>query len=277
VLAALFPVPGLSRAEEKTKEYPECNRKPTDADSSAAKGAFQAGKVSFDEADYTRAIEYWEDAFRRDCTANILLQNLARAYELNGQKRQALIALEAFLSRSPDPSQKDQISKRVEKLKAQIAAEDANTPAPQNTTTQTTAQSGNSTPETSTVPVDTGKAAAEPTGSRPVLPLIVVGAGGAIALVGGIVAVNASKQVSDYEALCSGRVCSDTTIVNKANDARSRETIGVSVAVIGVAVVGGGLLWYFLSPRSKKMGTAQTIITPVAGPGFAGFAATGRF
>src|SRR5262245_50497185 len=93
VLAALFPVPGQARAEEKTKEYPDCKRKPTEADGSAAKGAFQAGKVSFDEADYSRAIEYWEDAFRRDCTANGLLQNLARAYELNGQKRQAVIAL----------------------------------------------------------------------------------------------------------------------------------------------------------------------------------------
>src|SRR5688572_7462764 len=65
----------------QTRPYPECTAEPTESDIAAAKGAFQAGQASFNEADYERAITYWEDAYRRDCTAHALLLNLARAYE----------------------------------------------------------------------------------------------------------------------------------------------------------------------------------------------------
>src|ERR1700761_8957689 len=120
--AAVF-VPALAHAEDEPKPYPECMKTPTDAETAAAKGAYQAGNASFDEADYPRAITYWEDAYRRDCTANLLLKNLARAYELYGQKRQAVVALETFLVREPTSGDKDQIQRRIEVLKKQIADE----------------------------------------------------------------------------------------------------------------------------------------------------------
>ncbi|HVU05051.1 MAG TPA: hypothetical protein VHE30_25050, partial [Polyangiaceae bacterium] len=119
---ALFPV--VARAEEPVRGYPACDKTPTDGDVTAAKGAFQAGNGSFNEADYDRAINYWEDAYRRDCTAHPLLLNLARAYELNGQKRHAVMALKTFLERSPGSSDEGQIKRRVEKLDEQIRMED---------------------------------------------------------------------------------------------------------------------------------------------------------
>src|SRR5687768_5293342 len=92
--------------------YPPCDRAPTENETTAAKHAFQAGNASFDEADYTRAITYWEDAYRRDCTAHLLLLNLARAYELDGQKERAIVSLQTYLERSPDAaSQKAQIER----------------------------------------------------------------------------------------------------------------------------------------------------------------------
>src|SRR6478735_7303831 len=122
---AVAAVPALAHAEDEPKAYPECVKTPTDAETAAAKGAYQAGNASFDEADYPRAITYWEDAYRRDCTANLLLKNLARAYELYGQKRQAVVALETFLVREPSTADKEQIQRRIEVLKKQIAAEKA--------------------------------------------------------------------------------------------------------------------------------------------------------
>ena len=87
LVAATMAFPAAAWAEEATQDeplvFPPCEGKPSETDVAAAQGAFQAGKVSFDEADYQRAINYWEDAFRRDCTATALLLNLARAYELN--------------------------------------------------------------------------------------------------------------------------------------------------------------------------------------------------
>src|SRR5690606_30218440 len=38
--------------------YPECTKTPTESEISAAKGAFEAGQVSFHEGDYERAVLY---------------------------------------------------------------------------------------------------------------------------------------------------------------------------------------------------------------------------
>ena len=103
-------------ASAQAKPYPECTAEPTEGDVAAAKGAFQAGQASFNEADYARAITYWEDAYRRDCTAHALLLNLARAYELGGDKEQAVEALQTYLARKPESPQKDQINRRIEVL-----------------------------------------------------------------------------------------------------------------------------------------------------------------
>src|SRR5690349_1430760 len=99
--------PGAALAEE-THAYVECTHEASDTDLTAAKAAFQAGNVSFNEADYPRAILYWEDAFRRDCTAHPLLLNLARAYELNGRRRDAVVSLATFLEREPNSTERAQ-------------------------------------------------------------------------------------------------------------------------------------------------------------------------
>src|SRR5882672_5341011 len=80
---------GALAADSKVS-YPSCTTAPTEADKSAAKGAFAAGQGSFNEADYATAITYWRDAYRRDCTAHLLLTNLARAYELKGDRAEAV-------------------------------------------------------------------------------------------------------------------------------------------------------------------------------------------
>src|SRR5262245_2431952 len=117
----LLLCPALARAEEAAvRPYPACDKTPTDGDIAAAKGAFQAGNGSVNEADYERAITYWEDAYRRDCTAHPLLLNLARAYELNGQKRHAVNALETFVARNPGSPDEGQIKRRIEKLNEQL-------------------------------------------------------------------------------------------------------------------------------------------------------------
>src|SRR5204863_735302 len=110
-------------AEPSTHTYAECSREPSEADLTAAKAAFQAGNVSFNEADYPRALLYWEDAFRRDCSAHPLLLNLARAYELNGRKQQAVMALEPFLQREPTTTARSPIPRRIAVLTEHLDTE----------------------------------------------------------------------------------------------------------------------------------------------------------
>jgi hypothetical protein len=228
--------------------YPVCTVTPTDMDQKGAQGAFVAGQGSFNEADYATAILYWKDAYRRDCTAHALLLNLARAYELKGEKGEAIHALETYLERRPNDPNVDQIQRRIQNLKSQMAAE----------------QAGPSAPPASPTPTAT------------------VGAGGVMSLVGVIVYVDGKKKISDVESVCTGRVCS-ASLPNsqaeqkKGNDAVHEANLGGVLTWTGAAAVAVGLVWHFAFDKPTRAPTPATAVTPVVGHGFAGAALDGRF
>ena len=270
-------LPALAHAEDEPKAYPECTKTPTDAETAAAKGAYQAGNASFDEADYPRAITYWEDAYRRDCTANLLLKNLARAYELYGQKRQAVVALETFLVREPNSGDKEQIQRRIEVLKKQIAAEKA-------TPVAAPVPTGNTAPVPSSTPASEPQPSAEAeSGKRSPVPLFVAGGGGVVLLVGLGIYIPANKDVKDSETLCPNRVCpagdSQAANIKKGEDARKKATTGAVVMGVGAVAVAGGLIWYFAQP--KKAASTGSLLRPNVAPavsrGFAGLELSGAF
>jgi hypothetical protein len=276
VTLALSPL--AASAEEQVKQYDDCAREPTEGDIAAAKGAFQAGQGSFNEADYPRAITYWEDALRRDCTANALLLNLARAYELYGQKRQAVVALQTYLTREPSSPQRDQINRRIEVLNSQIAAEQ---PAPQPTAPVPTAA-----PAPTAAPVAPPPQESTGGGGRPILPLIVAGVGGAVAIVGGVLYLNAASDVSAAEEACPDRRDCPPDITDDGNSAVSRQNIGGGLFIGGLAVAAAGTVWYFLSPAEgaaarsahrPHVARRTTTWSPAIAPGFAGLGVSGSF
>jgi len=274
---ALLMVPALAHAEEPTKSYPDCGREPTDAEVQAAKGAFQAGNASFNEADYARAIDYWEDAYRRDCTANPLLLNLARAYELAGRKRQAVVSLETFLLREPNSGEKDQINRRVEVLKKKIAEEDAAAAAaPPPTAGPTAPPVGPATGPAE--PAPTAKARRSP------WPWVVMGVGGAALIVGTIGVVDNKKKLNDVESKCPNHVCKggDTESIKAGNDARSALNRSVWVTSVGGLAVVGGIVWWYVDKKSVdrangQAGTTRPRLTPFVAPQLAGLSVSGAF
>jgi hypothetical protein len=278
---ALALAPVSVGAEEQVKQYEDCTREPTEGDIAAAKGAFQAGQGSFNEADYPRAITYWEDALRRDCTANALLLNLARAYELHGQKRQAVVALQTYLKREPNSPQRDQINRRIEVLNNQIAAEQ---PVAQPTATAPTPTA----PPTTAPPPPPVETTTE--GKKPILPLIVAGAGGVIAIVGGVLYLGGAADVKDFEEKCpldpaiDKHVCPAGVDHEAGNSAQTRRDLGGGLFIGGVAVAAGGLIWYVVAdPKpaqaagTHRSAAARARLVPAVGPGFAGLAFSGRF
>lgn len=267
-------------AEEPTKSYPDCGREPTDAEVAAAKGAFQAGNASFNEADYARAIDYWEDAYRRDCTANPLLLNLARAYELAGRKRQAVVSLETFLAREPNSGEKDQINRRIEVLKKKIAEEDAaasSAPGPINGGGVTPPPSGGNQP----VPVEPSSDQAK----RSPGPWILIGVGGAAVIVGTIGIIGNKKKVDDANDECGGnRNMCPFEVAKRGNDARTALNASAVITGAGGLLIGGGVVWYILdSQRVERANQALSTrplrarLTPVVGPGVAGLSVSGAF
>lgn len=256
------------RAEEL---YPVCGAEPSPAEVEAAQGAFKAGKAAFEEADYDRAIDYWLDAYRRDCRAHDLLQNLARAYELRGDEAAAIVALETFLERRPDVVQREQFERRIERLKAQLAAESA-PPATE--------------PDAAAPPaVPAGGVAAVPAmasparGRRPVAPLLVAGAGGVLAAVGGVLWFVAHDDAMKYEREdCAGdRGSCPADIVDEARAARTREIVAGAVAVGGIGVAAGGVVWYVVTPPKPTAQGRAARLVPLVGRGFVGASVSGRF
>lgn len=265
---AVLTLSGSSLAAEETHPYVECTHEASEADLTAAKAAFQAGNVSFNEADYPRAILYWEDAFRRDCTAHPLLLNLARAYELNGQKQQAVVALETFLQREPNSTERAQIQRRIEVLKKQLETEQAAIPVAAPPPATTAPQQP--PPQQQAQPVNLKD---HPKSNR-VVPLVVAGAGAVLFVVGGLIYLDGAKKVKDYEAQCgpSHKEC-PPGVDGPANDAAKKETTGGVIALVGLPVLAGGLIWYFVAGSSSN----SAVVRPAVGPGYAGLALNGAF
>jgi hypothetical protein len=270
---ALFLFPAIAQAEAPVTPYPPCDRAPTKGDSAAAEGAFQAGNAAYGEADYDRAINYWEDAYRRDCTAHPMLLNLARAYEINGQKRHAVNALRTYVARNPNSSDEGQIKRRIEKLDEQIQAESPTAAAPP----PGPAQPIGAPPPVAPIGGPPPPVEPEPArGKRPVAPLILVGVGGVATIIGGILIITATSDLSKLEEQCPGRIClGRPDLTEDANSALSRQQTGAIVGGVGLAAVAGGLIWYFVQKPSSPAPSAAFV--PAFGPGFGGANVVGRF
>lgn len=260
----------LTAAAEEVKPFPECTREPTSSDIDAAKAAFQAGNASFNEADYPRAILYWEDAYRRDCTAHALLLNLARAYELNGQREQAVLALETYLTRRPEATDRDSILRRIEVLRETIANEpDPAQPEPE--------PAAPIIPPPTVIPPVLPPASTELPVRRSWVPLVVAGAGAAVAIVGGVLWADATADVSSIEDRCDGDR-QNCRLAEEGNDALDRQTGWGIASVVGLGAAAGGVAWYFLQPTTVRAApTSGTRVMPAVGPGFAGIRLGGAF
>jgi hypothetical protein len=266
--------------------YGACPNKPSQADTDAAHGAYMAGKGSFDEADYTTAINYFKDAYRRDCTKHELLPIIARAYEAQGNRREAIHALETYLERVPNAGDADTQRKKIANLKREIADQPSATPAASAAPPAT----ASAMPSASAAPVPSVTATAAPTSepltaqtsSHSIAPWVVVGLGGAALITGAVLYVVGSSNVSSSESDCpppnhTGPNCT-TSDASSGNSGRSLETVGVVAGSVGIAAVAGGLLWHFMEPTSSSpQQTGKPLVVPQVAPGYAGVGVIGRF
>jgi tetratricopeptide (TPR) repeat protein len=219
----------------------------------AAKGAFEAGNAAFNEADYPRAITYWEDAYRRDCTAHPMLRNLARAYELDGQYAKAILALETFLQRQPNSEDDVSIPRRIEALRKKLAEEQA----------QAESQKAEPAPVAPPPPEPPPPA---PKMERSPVPLYVAAGGALVGVVGGALWYPAYSTLQEIADECPDRgrdmVCPRAA---EGNQARSDVTLWGIVGGVGAAVAVTGVVWYFLQDEQPVTGLVTEL-----GPGYAG-------
>jgi tetratricopeptide (TPR) repeat protein len=251
--------------------YPPCTKTVTKADSDAAHSKYLAGKVDYDEAKYDAAIAQFREAYERDCTKHDLLIIISRAYELKGDREEAIRALEVYLERVPDSPDAVAHQNRLKNMKDAVAAR----PAPGATSDTTSAP-----PEDTIAPPPV----AEPR-ERSVLPWVVVGTGAAAMIAGGIVHALRPELPENCRPPEAG-VCrprEDGSLEDdkeRAGRWRTMPVIGTSLLVAGGVLVVGGLLWHFLEPTGPSEDQASSTkprLRPEAAPGYGGLSFSGLF
>ena len=186
----------LAFATDPVSPYPECTRKPTSADLDGAKGAHKAASQFYDRGDYEKAIRYWTDAYSFDCTAHGVLINIANAYEKQGDKASAVVALETFLKRAGnDPTIEEKVRNRKQSIAPPAASA---TTAPTVTPSASAVSSATPKPIPSSVP----HAGRKPFGYT---PLIAAGGGAAVAIVGGVLLGVGTSAISSAANKCPER------------------------------------------------------------------------
>lgn len=258
--------------------YPECTRKPTPQETEGAKGAHKAASQFYERAEYEKAVQYWKGAYEFDCTANDLLLNIANAYEKLGDRSATVATLETYLQRHPNPN--PTIATKVKNLKiamAQAAATATPTAPPTSTGAPTAPPPSTATP---------------PDGARPhgFLPWIVVGGGGALALIGAILLPVGYGNIASAEEVCPQHDnCTNPDAAAKGNSGRTMAGVGWGMLSVGLAAAGGGLVWQLLfnkpaasqstppgqKPKADKKKALW--VTPMAGPGTGGVTIGGSF
>ncbi len=268
--------------------------KPSKSDDEEARTLFQLGEKAENTSNYTDAIKYYKDSYKRACNKHLLLKNLGRVYEKDSQYAAAVEAYKMYRARgNPKGEELDLIDAKIANLSKKIPAEPTVEPTGAPTGTPTGAPTGTEPAPTGTaVTTATVAPTAEPTtpgGAGPgIAPWILTGVGGALAIGGGVLALTSNSTVSDKQDEFTRLNCGSNplpgdrsacaTIADDGNSAKSMRTVGWIVGGVGVAAVGAGLAWYFLGSSGgsdAKAAKSKVVVTP--GPSFAGLGIAGVF
>lgn len=258
--------------------------KPSKTDDEEARTLFQLAEKAENTSNYTDAIKYYKDAYKRACNRHLLLKNLGRAYEKDAQYAAAVDAYKLYRARGkPTGDELDLIDAKIANLSKKV---------PETTGTDTTAPTATAPTTTATVTTTATTApTAAPTstvtssgGSLPIAPLVVAGIGGALLIGGSIVWIGANGTVSQKQDQFNENKCSTQLLKSLAlceglkregENAAGNRTIGAVVAGVGGAALVGGLIWFFVAKNKAAETPSALRITP--GPGLAGIGISGSF
>jgi hypothetical protein len=276
-------VPAL--AQQPLADYPApCeSSRVSKGDVDRAHTVFLSGKGFLDEANYDKAISYFKDAYSIDCSVHGILPIIATAYERKGDKAEAIRALGEYIKRAPNASDREIIERRIRNLRDQLAQEHPTATAPTTTgpaaTTAATPSATATAPPTGE-PTATGAPTASstvPEGQHSLTPWIVVGAGGAALITGGILFGVGVGDVSGAEGQCpTHKGCSSAT-ADQGNTGRTLETVGVIAGAVGLAAIAGGIVWHVVERVPAPATAPAARVSPVVAPGFAGLSVGGTF
>lgn len=231
----------LACAPSVTFAAPPKTTKPAEATKPAEKrdnpdAIFEESVAAYRAGDFPKAAELLQRAYALK-PAPVLLYNLARAYEGMGKDADAVKTYRAYLKDEPGTPDRGAIEAKVATLEARLAEQER-----QRREAEERANKRDEPP---------------PPPSKPsVLPWIVVGAGGVAAAGSVVLFVLASAKDSEAE---TERV--QLAAEAAADDARAFGTVGLVTAIVGGALVAGGIAWWAVG-SSKSSDKPRAIASP---------------
>lgn len=206
-------------------------------DDQRAKAHFRVGTTLYDAGRFNEAAEEWQKAFELSHRAE-LLYNVYVAYrDAASSNDKAIEALRRYLELGQiEPTRRIQLEARLK------AAEEAQ--AEQNT--QSTAAEPTPDPALQTSTSDA------PAGQSKVLPIVLMGAGGALLVVSVITGLMVNGVESDLEDSCPGDRCPDSVDLDgKRSTGNTLIAVNAVTAITGVLSLGTGIVLYILAGKSE--------------------------
>jgi tetratricopeptide (TPR) repeat protein len=266
-IAVVIAVPALALSSSATAYPPPCDAsKVSKSDSDRAHTVFLSGRQYLDESNYDKAISYFNDAYSIDCSVHGILPIIATAFERQGNRAEAVRALEEYQRRAPNAPDHEVIERRIRNLKDQIARETPPPPPPSaSAPPPPPAASVTAAPEPASAPPSPPPPPADHPGGGPgIAPWVLVGVGGAALVTGVIVYAVGASAISSAQNDCPSRMNCDTSVASKGNGGRSTEVAGSVVGGIGIVAAAAGVVWEIVGSKGSGGSAAAGSASPAA-------------
>lgn len=209
---------------------------PSEARDAEAHSLFEAGRTAYSESRFEAALGHFTQAYELSGRPQ-LLYNIGQCRDRLRQDAEAAAAFEAFLAAVPDSPQRTEVTARLEILHASLQRAET-TATVIETTDATTVEATSET----TTEVPPAPAAADPA------PWIVLGVGGAVAIVGAILVGVGYADIATVDGASNVRF---ETVRGAYEDAPVLTGVGWAALGVGVALAGVGLVWGLTSGGSS--------------------------
>lgn len=243
-MALLLMTVGVNTATAQRRHTPS-------AEETRALSLFEQSATAYHEGRFADAAALLEQAYALH-PEPVLLYNLARALDAEGEMDEARDAYQRFLSSSPDAEQAPLATRRVEVLSAQIADRDEAA----RIEAEARARAAEPVPEPTPLPEPTPPPRASPDVLGPVLTLSI---GAAVAIVGGVLIGVASDRYGQAVVAPA-----QTSAVALEHDAYTFRDTGIALLVVGgIAAIAGAVWWIAAgAPGSSDTPSASLRIGP---------------
>lgn len=231
-----------------------------------ARAHFQLGRVAYDRGEFGKAASEFEEAYRISQRAG-LLYNLYLAYRDANDQAKAAEALRRYLAEEENVENRTQLEARLAALEKSVTQPEARAEAEVPVTSTAAAPASEQAAE---VPAASPLTAAESTAptrahASNVLPIVLMGGGGALIVGSVVTGVMALSAQSDLAHGCPSKTACDPKLESTKSRGQALALVTDVLMLAGVAAAATGATLFFLQRGESKPEAASASLVCLPG------------